>query len=525
MRACQLKPSRALFSGGRLLLSLFLVLCLAAGCGSLPEHPTRLPSRAFADTATTTLGQTVRALTPDGGSATASSGVLPQVDGMEAFAARMALVGAAERSIDIQTYIWSNDATGKLLFAQVRRAADRGVRVRLLLDDNTTGGLDATLALLASHPHIEVRLFNPFANRSARLVDWLTDFDRLNRRMHNKTFIVDNQAAIVGGRNIGNAYFSTGQDISFEDADLLVVGATVPQVSVLFDRFWNSPLAYPVADVLPAAVSPDPAGFDADIEVITQSPETAAYRDAVLRSNLVQLLGTRQVPLEWTTVRLLGDAPETVLQAPESLDGRMLPALLSALDGARSSLDIVSAYFVPGEEGTAHLALLAGRGVHVRVLTNSLAATDVAAAHAGYARHRETLLRAGVRLFELKPAYSAAPPRRLPRVSGSQASLHAKTFGIDGRQVFVGSFNLDPRSARLNTEAGLLVDSPALASQLTTVLDQVAPDFAYEVKLTEQGRLQWITGPETALDAEPEAGALRRWMVRALSWLSIDWLL
>jgi len=525
MSARALNPRCAILHGWRVVLSAALALFLVTGCASLPGEVPRPASHALHDTRTTALGQIVQALAPTGRDAAGQSGVLALVDGLEAFAVRMALAGAAERSIDIQTYIWSNDSTGNLMFEQMRRVADRGVRVRLLLDDNTTGGLDATLALLAAHPGIEVRLFNPFANRPMRLVDWLSDFDRVNRRMHNKTFIVDNQAAIVGGRNIGNAYFSAEQDLSFEDADLLAVGDAVPQISASFDRFWNSPLAFPVAAVLPAAVQPDPAGFDAEIQRILQSPEAAAYRDALARSDMLKGLATREVPLEWTTVQLMVDEPETVLRAPEVTEGHMFPALQAVLGAAQSSLDIVSAYFVPGEAGAAALSALARRGVRVRVLTNSLAATDVAAAHVGYARHREALLRAGVRLFELKPAYSAAPPRRLPRVSGSQASLHAKTFGMDGRQVFVGSFNLDPRSATLNTEVGLLVHSPAFAKQLSAVLDQVAPDFAYEVRLSETGALQWMAGPDEALTVEPQANTLRRLLVRILSRLSIDWML
>lgn len=515
----------------RRLLPLLLVL-LAGGCASLPAEVPRTPSQALHNTADTPLGQTVRALTPAPapGAGSPGSGVMALVEGVDAFAARLALASAATRSIDIQTYIWSNDATGKLLFDQMRQAADRGVRVRLLLDDNTTAGLDPMLALLASHPGIEVRLFNPFANRSLRLGDWLGRFERINRRMHNKTFVADNQMAIVGGRNIGNAYFAAGQELSFEDADVLVVGEVVPEISAAFDRFWNSPLAWPAMALLRPGQAADPASFEEEISRIHHSPQAAAYHQAMARSDLVQGLVRRQFPLEWTTVRLLGDDPASVLHAVEGTEGRMAPALGAVLSGAQTSLDLVSAYFVPGEDGAQALSALARRGVRVRVLTNSLAATDVAAAHAGYARQRETLLRAGVRLFELKPAYPTAPttvPHRRPHLSGSQASLHAKTFAIDGRQLFVGSFNLDPRSARLNTEIGLLVDSPALAAQLATALDEVAPDYAYEVRLSPQGKLQWIAGPDPAppLNVEPEAGPLRRLIVHILSRLSLDWML
>lgn len=508
-----------------LLVALALTGLLLAGCGSLPREVARVPSQALADTTDTRLGQTVQALTPPGAAAQGHSGVLALVDGVDAFAARLALVRAAERSIDIQTYIWADDNTGRMLVEQLRRAADRGVRVRLLIDDNTTGRLEDLIALLDDHPGIEVRLFNPFPTRPLRVADWLSDFDRMNRRMHNKTFTADNQLAIVGGRNIGNAYFAAGPEVSFEDTDLLVAGTVVPQVSASFDQYWNSALAYTAAAVLPPVPVPDAQDFRQRLQQAMASPQGLAYRQALATSDVVEALASRRLPLAWTRVRVLADEPDKLQRDPQAQGGQLFAALQPVLAGAQTSLDLVSAYFVPGDVGTEALAAVARRGVRVRVLTNSLAATDVTAAHAGYARHRAALLAAGVRLFELKPAFSPEAPRRRARVGSSQASLHAKTFAIDGRQVFVGSFNLDPRSVRLNTEIGLLVDSPALAAEMGGVLEQMTPDFAWEVTLDPAGHLHWSDGASAPLHREPDASLWRRVLVRVLSWLPIDGLL
>lgn len=498
---------------------------LLAACGSLPRDVPRPQSHAVVPAPGSTLSRAVEGLRPPAGAAPGTSGVQLLVEGSDAFAARMALIRAAEQSLDIQTYIWADDDTGHLLLHALLEAADRGVRVRILLDDNNTARLDDLLALAVSHPRVEVRLFNPFPTRALRLSDWLGDFDRLNRRMHNKVFLADNLAAIVGGRNVGDRYFAADTGLRFEDADLLVVGPVVPQVSASFDRYWNHPSAWPARAVIAPDARMERQTLSADVARRRQSPRMVAYREALMASDLVAAMAAGRLPVDWALVELLDDEPEKILHPPADTRSHMSPQLLELLGSAQQSLDVVSAYFVPGDAGTAALVALARRGVAVRVLTNSLAATDVAAAHVGYARHRLELLRAGVRLFELRPAYSEGLRRRRPQITGSHASLHAKAFTIDGKMLFVGSFNFDPRSTRLNTEVGLLVRNDRLAQRVHEGLRDALPQMAWEVRLDDGGALQWVDADGDVEWVEPEASPLRRLLVRLLALFDLDWML
>jgi len=458
------------------------------------------------------------------------TGVRPLADGREAFAARAIAAGAAAHSLDIQVYLWHGDTTGWILLDEARRAAERGVRVRLLIDDNGVSGLDPALALLAAHPRLELRLFNPFRRRGAlRLLDYASDFRRLNRRMHNKSFTVDGALAIVGGRNIGDAYFDAGQAASFADLDLAVIGAVVGDVSASFERYWDSVSACPATTVL-RAVEPMPVrAFEARIAALADDPRALDYGRAVAASSLVRDVLAGTLEWEWTRARLVADDPAKIVEPVGERTARMLPTLTAALGAPLRTLDLVSPYFVPGAGGVEALAALAARGVHVRVLTNSLAATDVAAVHAGYAKRRAALLRAGVALLEMRPdpgARGGARTAGLPGPMGSSsASLHAKTFALDDARIFVGSFNLDPRSAELNTEMGLVVDSPSLASRLRRALDAACPDVAWCVELDAAGRLAWRDGSTVPWRAEPGAGLLRRGLARAMAWLPIERLL
>lgn len=505
------------------------LLLVLGGCGQLPPLGERVESSAYTDTAGTRLGRAVAALAA---AHPGRSGVLPLPEGRQAFAVRMRLADAAERSLDLQYYIWRTDLTGTLLLDALRRAADRGVRVRLLLDDNNTAGLDPWLAALDSHPHIEVRLFNPFVQRGWRWLGYLGDFARLNRRMHNKSFTADNQVTVVGGRNIGDEYFGAGQDLSFIDLDALAVGEVVSRVSADFDRYWASASAYPAAALLPAAGAQALAPLAEQAMRSERVAAAAPFLEALRRRDQVQRLQDGVLPLEWTTVRLVSDDPAKALDGGAPQDqGSVAQRLAEAMGEARRELLLVSPYFVPTDAGTAALAGLARRGVAVGVLTNSLAATDVPAVHAGYAKHRRELLAAGVRLLELKPEPEDTGPRApgdrgLPGSSG--ASLHAKTFAIDRERIFIGSFNLDPRSASLNTESGFVIDSPRLASLLSEVFD-AAPARAYALRLGADGDPEWVEaaadGPPRVHASEPRSALWRRALVRLLSWLPIEWLL
>ena len=431
----------------------------------------------------------------------------------------MLLARAAERSLDVQYYIWHADTSGGLLAHELWQAAERGVRVRLLVDDNSTRGLDESIAALDAHPNIEVRLFNPYANRGFRLGELATDFARLNRRMHNKSFTADNQAAIVGGRNVGDEYFGADSPVEFADLDVLAVGAVVPEVSAAFDAYWNSESAYPAASLI------DQAGQLRPLERIEEQPGAARYLQAVRATPLVQMLLSGSLPLEWAAARVVQDDPAKVLRPPEKTELHLLPRLEKAMGKPLRELDLVSPYFVPTKDGAAALTALAESGVRVRVLTNSLAATDVSPVHAGYAKYREELLRAGVRLFELKPNVEDVKTKDKGRGAGnSDASLHAKTFGVDRSRIFVGSFNFDPRSARLNTEMGIVVESQTLASRLSEALDRDMANVAYEVRLSSDGSLEWVER-DVRHTSEPGAGVLKRLWIGFLSILPIEWLL
>ncbi len=521
------------------------VLLLAA-CAELPPQDGRSVTHALTDTADSPLG---RAVQPRVQAHPGHTGIHLLGQSNDAFAARMLLAHRAERSLDVQYYIWHDDLTGTLLFEALHRAAERGVRVRLLLDDNNTSGLDGTLAALDSHPNIEVRLFNPFVIRSPRWIGYLTDFFRLNRRMHNKSFTADSQVTVVGGRNIGDEYFGAGTGTLFADLDVMAIGPVVDDVSADFDRYWASGSTYPAARLLPAAQSGALAELTRHAAKVEADPDAAAYVHAVRTSPFVERLLRHELELLWAPTRMLSDDPAKGLgEAPPA---QLLGAKLErAIGPVQHDLKIVSPYFVPAKTGTEDLLQLAARGVQIAVLTNSLEATDVAAVHAGYAKRRKTLLQAGIRLYELRR--EAAGPKPKERTahqgqlgSGSQgggskpsgsgklggssaASLHAKTFTADRERVFIGSFNFDPRSAKLNTEMGFVIESADLARQIADGTEEGILKSAYQVRLRDDGELEWIEqrGDEPVLhETEPGTSFGQRLLIRVLSVLPIEWLL
>jgi putative cardiolipin synthase len=347
--------------------------------------------------------------------------------------------------------------------------------------------------------------------------------------MHNKSFTADGQATIVGGRNVGNEYFGEGEGTVFADLDVMATGAVVRDVVDAFERFWTSPSAYPAGRLLAPAPADSATALEARFRQVRATPAAEAYVAAVQQSSTVQdLLGAR-LALEWTKALLLCDDPAKTLDRTGRRDVLLLSAMLEAVGHPTTRFDLVSPYLVPGEHGTAVLTALAGRGVRVSILTNSLAATDVSAVHAGYSRRRGDLVDGGVRLFELERSAFDTKREGRPWLSANAASLHAKTFAVDGARIFVGSFNFDQRSALLNTEMGLLIDSPALAARLSGAFDGAFPATAFEVRRTAGGgRLEWIErarSGERRFTTEPGTSFLKRAWVRFLSWLPIEWLL
>jgi cardiolipin synthase C len=456
------------------------------------------------------------------------SGIVELRDGRDAFAARVLLADIAERTLDLQYYIWRNDMSGALLFAALCRAADRGVRVRLLLDDNNTNGLDGFLGALASHPNIQVRLFNPFRLRRWRPLEYLTDFARLNRRMHNKSFTVDGEVAIVGGRNIGDEYFDAHQELSFVDLDVMAVGPVAGEIANDFERYWRSESARPAQSILSRARAATVREVIAAAEKALQQPAAVAYINALQCCGFVNDLLTGTVEYRWAATRLVSDDPAKGLgrQRPR---GTLLERLMDTLRIPRRELQLISPYFVPTRSGERAIAELASKGgVKVAILTNALEATDVPIVHAGYAKRRRKMLEAGVVLYELMRE-SRVRSRRDRRLTGSSgSSLHAKTFSVDCARVFVGSFNLDPRSASLNTEMGVVIESPAIAQEIAAAFAEEIPARSYRVRLNEAGAMEWLEPHENGTivhKSEPGVTWRKRFAVAVLALLPIEWLL
>ncbi len=491
---------------------------------------TRISSSALANTGFSTLGLGVsQRISEHPG----MSGIELLEDGIDAFAIRKVLLENAERSIDLQYYIWHDDLTGNLMLEQVRAAAARGVRVRMLLDDNGIAGLDDALRWMADLPNIEVRLFNPFRCRRFKPLDFLFRFHRANRRMHSKSFTVDNQVTIVDGRNIGDEYFAAKREGVFADLDAVCIGPVVQDVSDCFDRFWNSPLAAPLKELMPPIVGETERELTSRSSRRSSGLESVSYVDAVAKAPLLGRIERGEIELTWAPVQLVSDPPDKVVGTREE-GGPLLDALSEIIGEPASELLIVSAYFVPTDSGADALAGMAQRGVDVRVLTNSYASTDVGAVHAGYAKHRTKLVRAGVSLFEV-PAPDDDPKtaRKFVRTGSRErdgspgSTLHAKAFSVDGVRLFVGSLNFDPRSFSLNTELGIVIDSVALAKQMREAFDTTVARNTYRVVL-DDGEIGWIDARDddpVIERIEPGTTFSSRLLVRALERFPIDWLL
>ena len=462
-----------------------LVLLLLAGCSVGPRSFEQTPSYAPEQPTSTQLARTVRKLGDPGDG---RSGVRLIGNGEEALAARLALAAAAEKTIDAQYYLLHNDLTGQVFAWSLLEAADRGVRVRLLLDDMDTKSYDAATAALDSHENIEIRLFNPFWRDQSLVAAGLTDFNRINRRMHNKSMTADNAMSIVGGRNIGDEYFLAKREMNYSDLDLLVVGPVVDEVSMNFDDYWNSRFAVPAR-----AVVGEPEGFSLEEardrleEMIGDARETE-YAN-VVRKAKEQYFTQSTLTLDWVLARMFSDPPSKA--AGEDKDDEILASQLAGyFANAKSEVEIISAYFVPRKRGVEWLTELEERGVEVSVVTNSLASNDVKPVYAHYAKDRRVLLEGGIDLYELRPDFDREQ-RRGVNWGQSQSGLHAKAFTIDDRYLFVGSFNWDPRSVNINTEMGILIDSAAFTKRTSDAFGEVTARETYAVRLEDNNRISW----------------------------------
>lgn len=511
------------------------VLGTLCACSTLRTNFVKEPSTALAplvDTPATRYVQREVAAHPG------ESGFRLLVSSQNALMSRIVLADQARHSIDLQYYIFANDATGRLLAQRLLAAADRGVRVRILLDDIDIANEDALLDALDAHPNIQVRLFNPFRIRQRSLLSkagqFVFDGARLNRRMHNKSFIVDGMQAIIGGRNIGDAYFDVGDDVHFRDLDALAIGTVVPEIAASFDAYWNSDAAVPVrAYSGDAATARNLARARAALGRDARAFSDSDYAQALAYELPDGPSAAQRGAWFWGSSRLIADEPSKVDPDEDRRSTHIDHQIRKLLDTAQQQTLLVSPYFIPGDKGTALLATLASRGVDVRVLTNSLAATDEPEVHAGYARYRQRLLAAGIQLYEFRPIGATNTGHAFGRSSG--VSLHAKAMVVDHRQVFIGSMNFDPRSRTLNTEMGVIADCPALASAIEEFFTHATtPQNAFHVVLQpESGPLssrtmRWIgsdDGKVVAYDHDPDVSAWKRVEVDLLRVLPIEGLL
>jgi putative cardiolipin synthase len=457
------------------------VVLLVCSCAQLPKDYAAENSTAFTDTGDTALGLrsiAVRQERPD------ESRFIPVIDGVDAFYVRAALAIKAERSLDIQYFLWHKDLTGQILLKLVLDAADRGVRVRMLLDDLDNQVLDPEFYALDTHPNISIRLFNPFVTRGFKYIDFFSDTARINRRMHNKSFTADNQYTVVGGRNIGDEYFDAEEHKNFYDMDALVTGPSVNKVSNEFDIYWNHETAVPIyAFKHNTATASDLENLRTKLTEYADSHRDSAYADDIRAASIADALRGDQYPAYAGTADVIYDDPAKGLGLPPEEYASMSDLMAPYLDNVQRELILISPYFVPGE---GHVEALAGaienKGLEIAIITNSYLSTDSNPVHAGYSRYREALLAAGVRIFELNPG--SRKDRKEGSVAfDSDASLHTKAFIFDREIVFIGSLNLDPRSIDINTEMGILFHSPEMAEDMMSALDTAGMEHVYELKL------------------------------------------
>ena len=520
-----------------LLFSAALIACTLGACAALPagSGAAKQASTSFSQPETTRLGQIYAQAAPIHPDASAFRILSVGADG---FAMRMQMIATAEHSLDAQYYIFHGDHTGKLLTGALLSAADRGIHVRLLLDDGETVAGDEQIVALAAHPQIEIRIFNPFAYRGHHLLLRSLEFafsaGRLDYRMHNKLLLVDNAAALIGGRNIGDAYFQIDTDEQYADDDVYVGGPIVQRLAATFDEFWNSALAIPVEAL--AGGKPQASALDkARLRLAGQQAQDGAsgyVQRAAGGEPLASIVGGR-TPLVWSSAQVVCDSPEKRRVAAGSMVGRLMyEPVAAAAAGVQTELLMITPYFVPTDAEILLLHTLRLRNVTVRILTNSLESTNALPAHAAYARFRKQLLRDGVELYEVRALLG-----RTSRGSGQSAAisrfgnygLHAKLFVFDRQQLFIGSMNFDQRSVRFNTEIGLIIASPELAQQTAARFEAMTqPAGAYHVvqepSSSGRPRLLWRTlenGVAVEHRREPSPTLWRRVAVDLLALLPL----
>ena len=511
------------------LTTLFIFLAIhLTSCAQLPDNAGRSTSFAITDTADTALGQSVaRRLDADAG----ESAFLMLGNGLDAFVARAALAQRAEKSIDAQYYLLHDDKVGRLFVDQLLKAADRGVRVRLLVDDMDMEGRDLGTLVLDAHPNIEVRLFNPFGRNTKRAYQYVTGFGSQTRRAHNKSFTVDSVATIVGGRNIGDEYFIADPEMEFLDLDVLAFGPVAPLVAGSFDQYWNHELSYPIAlledlTLNQAQISDRRNEFN---HYISEQADTI-YVKSLGESNLASAIKRYEVDLVTAKGLVIWDHPDKLTTSTEDTSHHLSQDLAEHLESVSQELIVISPYFIPGKSGVAYFKKLRDKGVRVVVLTNSLSSTDVSVVHAGYAKYREALLKMGVELYELnRNLRQENKGKPKSKFYESKSSLHAKAFVIDRQKTFIGSLNLDARSVIHNTEIGIIIESEDIAGNAAEYIDEQIGQIAFRLMLDKGSdgvkRIVWhgsVDGKQAVLTAEPYTGFWQRFRVGLMRLLPIE---
>lgn len=515
-----------------LLLSSCLILGLPA-CNTLPKQQSLTPQYAYdVNTDQTSLAKIIEPLKTQNPELT---GYHILYEPMEAIAARLQLIDKAEKTLDLQYYIWDNDTIGSLALYKIIQAADRGVKVRLLMDDNNAKSMEAIYLALDQHQNIEVKLFNPYRFRRLRPMEMIIDLKRINRRMHNKTFTADNQITLIGGRNMSNQYYNVSENYQFSDVDVMLVGQAVDDITHSFDEYWNHSYAYPVRQIVnhkQYTLRYD--GLKSQLTQFYQSASIQNYLNLSNRSHDFNQWLSNDVELDWVKAQVIKDSPEKI-KSKAKKEEHLNFQLVQRLQKPEKSVDIISAYFVPEKKGEQHLKKLAEDGVNVRVLTNSFKANDVALVHAFYAKYRESLLKSGVQLYEFLPAIpeefqnknniEISKQLKVSLKGLSRSSLHAKMMALDDKQVFIGSFNFDPRSSNLNTEIGVILDSKPLANAVHSTMDQNLRKYAYKLVLDSNDKINWkyqTPSGEQTLTKEPKMKWWQKAGVKMISWLPLE---
>jgi len=511
-------------------LGVFLLVCILGYSlmglfYRLPDISSRSQSYSIDDGVVTSLG---RNFTSQVAANPGKTGVFLLPDGRSAFAARALLARKAEKTIDLQYYMYHQDTVGSLLTYEMLRAADRGVRVRMLIDDIYGPEGEDTWLGLDAHANIEVRLWNPWKRGKGRLIQSVFRVSDIDYRMHSKSYTVDNQATVLGGRNIGDEYFDADTEVAFSDIDVLAIGPPVAEVSSEFDEYWNSEFAYPVNILVRQGTTEDLDVLRAARSSFYETQSTSAYVQALTDSELAHGLADGSLSFSWSTARVIHDSSHKKTLGKAGKDELLISQLAPFITGAKKTADIVSPYFVPGDEATDALCKLAQDGVQVRILTNSLASNDVSAVHAGYSKYRRRLLRCGVRLFELDESLKDREGKAFTWLPGlKKSSLHAKTMVFDGEKMFVGSFNFDQRSLHINNEIGLIFHDPEIAGAAAKHFEENVNKVAFEVKFNRDGGREdmvWVGGqggPDVRMQREPYATTGQKLTVGILKWLPI----